>query len=446
MVEKEENHILQKEVNYDLQEICNDMKNIHNIGSDYLQYISALIYVLYKNKEYLNQKIDYAKENIKEILNWIDKELNNIRLEEKSFILFINIHFYKIMDLNDYKIFITIILKLSKLIKNLDNLVENSKKILAEAFEYIIMIASQENEISNSDGEFYTPKGIVKTMVKIADIKNGMAIYNPASGTGNFITESAKQAKIYSFGEESSLANYNICVTNLWLHDIYDKRIGIEYEEKVKLVDLAIGNPPFVERSQKEGNFVNVTTGYIRFLDLMLTSINEYGKIVCIVPQGFLSKHTNVEYGMRKKLINNNYIDAIINLPEKLFANTKIPVVVLVINKMRNRKEILFIDASKEYTKKRKTNILTVDNQDKIVNTYRKYEAVKNYSNVVKPEEIIENDYDLNIKLYVKMDNKTENINQKKVELEILKLEEEKNRIDNQIRTLIKNLNLQDEY
>lgn len=426
--------LLQEEINHKLEQICSEVKNIPNRSNDYLEYISALIFVLYKNRKILKQIIDTKEERLYGILKWIDGELENIRIQEKSHFLFINVNFTNIDGLENSKSIFEVILDLSDLILQLDKLVENSKEILAEAFDNMIMKESQENDKLNGNGEFYTPKEVVKTMVKLANIKEGYAIYNPASETGNFITESAKQAKIYSFGEENNLLNYDICITNLWLHDISDKRIGLNYEKKVELVDIAIANPPFTET----GN----TSGYIKYIDIMLKSTHKYGKVICIVPRGFLFKQTSQELYMRKRLLNDNYIEAIINLPEKLFYNTKIPVVILILKKRRNKNNILFIDASKEYAKKRKFNFLTEEMQDKIINTYRKYEILPNYSNVVDIEKIKENGYDLNIKLYVENNKEKENINPEEIKEELLYLKKEQKNIDEEIHNLIKKLYL----
>lgn len=426
--------LLQEEINHKLEQICSEVKNIPNRSNDYLEYISALIFVLYKNRKILKQIIDTKEERLYGILKWIDGELENIRIQEKSHFLFINVNFTNIDGLENSKSIFEVILDLSDLILQLDKLVENSKEILAEAFDNMIMKESQENDKLNGNGEFYTPKEVVKTMVKLANIKEGYAIYNPASETGNFITESAKQAKIYSFGEENNLLNYDICITNLWLHDISDKRIGLNYEKKVELVDIAIANPPFTET----GN----TSGYIKYIDIMLKSTHKYGKVISIAPRGFLFKQTSQELYMRKRLLNDNYIEAIINLPEKLFYNTKIPVVILILKKRRNKNNILFIDASKEYAKKRKFNFLTEEMQDKIINTYRKYETLPNYSNVVDIEKIKENGYDLNIKLYVENNKEKENINPEEIKEELLYLKKEQKNIDEEIHNLIKKLYL----
>ena len=172
----------------------------------------------------------------------------------------------------------------------------------------------------------------------------------------------------------------------------------------------------------------------------MLESIHSKGKMAIILPHGFLFKKTKIESYIRQKLVEENYIDAIISLPGKLFYTTKIPVVILVINKAKKNKEILFIDASKEYESKRKTNILTVENQEKIQNTYKNYEEITNYSYVVKIEEIKKNNYDLSINNYVKIQNKMTNIDVDQLEKNIKFLEHKREKIQKEIRNLLNNI------
>ena len=106
---------------------------------------------------------------------------------------------------------------MEELVKNTQ---EYGKKLIAEAFEDAITKAAKNNEISFQNTEYYTPNEIVKTMIDLLPIRNNSSIYNPACGVGNFIVESAKLGSIYAFGDESNISNYNICMTNLWLHNI----------------------------------------------------------------------------------------------------------------------------------------------------------------------------------------------------------------------------------
>lgn len=435
----------QKNINNKLKEICNQLKNIPNIGLNYIEYMSALIYALFETKIEINIKDEI---DTMWLIREIDKELDDIRTRENSYKLFINIRLGEVIDREYYSIIKEIIIKINKLIIE----TKRDKKILAKAFEYILMDAAENNDLKLQNGEFYTPKAIINTMVNLLPIKDNMAIYNPASGSGDFIVESAKKAKIYAFGEETNINNYNICMTNLWIHDIYNKRIQENIGENFRLADVAVGNPPFAGDSKEEINKnialqdiyykygIPITAStYTKFLVMMLESINDNGQMAIILPHGFLFKKTNAECEVRKKLIRNNYIEAVISLPEKLFFNTKIPVVILIINKAKRESDVLFIDASREYSSKRKNNILSDKNINKIVETYRKKEIIQNYSYVAKIQEIEKNNYDLNIRKYVRFQQKTNQINQEETKEKIYELENEKRCIQDKINEILNN-------
>lgn len=438
--------IAQKEVDEALKEIAKSLRSLPNIGLNYMEYISALIYVIYENER---KDIERILE-IPNAMEEIDEAIERIRKNEKSDKLFSNIRFYKVFYGENEKNLKRVIHRLNELITELKIFEPNHKNKLAKGFEYLIMKAAQDDEIAFQNTEFYTPKGLVKTMVKLLDIKNNGAVYNPACGTGNFITESAEIADIYAFGEENNISNYNICLTNLWLHEVYNKRIKERDTEEFQLVDFAITNPPFVsdmdEDIQVNARLQDIydhyhinkrtSSSYTKYLVKMVESVHQSGKVAIVVPHGFLFKKS--DYILRRKLIEENYVEAIVGLPEKLFYHTKISVVILILNKAKREKEILFIDSSKEYESKRKTNILTVKNQDKILETYKKREKIEGYSYIARLDEIQKNDFNLNINKYVKAQDKIEDINQEEIEKNIYQLELEKEKIQEEIWNLVK--------
>lgn len=438
MLENREVEIEQEEINNNLLSIAKMLRSIPSISLSYMEYISALIYAMYENKDNLKIK----SEKTKYVLETIDYELRKIRDKEKSEKLFRNIKFLEILNDENDIIFEKVLKELNKIILKIKN-----KQILANAFEYIIMEAAQNNEITFNNKEYYTPQALVETMVKLLNIKDNMAIYNPASGTGNFITESAKHAKIYAFGEEEDISNYNICITNLWLHDIYNKRIKVSNSEQFQEVDIAIANPPFVDDNKQTMMMYNDlyyhygispnASSYAKYLTMMLNGTHRYGKIAIVLPHGFLFKRNNKESWLRRKLIDDNYIDAIIGLPEKLFYNTKIPVIILIIDKAKKKEQVLFIDASKEFTSKRKNNVLTAENVQKIIETYQGYKSIKNYSYVANVKEIKQKDYDLNINKYIQVKNETEKIDKVKQKAIIENLEIERKKIQEEIKTIM---------
>lgn len=442
-----EETIKQDEVNKKLEEISIELGKIVNIGMNNMEYMAALIYAMYQNHEQLQRILKYNELLVEEL----DRQVQEIGEKNSKEKIFKKLKFRDVINEQNFEIFKMIVEELEELIVKVG---KEGKNKIAEAFEYCIMKAASRNERISKNGEYYTPKGLVKLMVEMADIKNNMAIYNPACATGEFIIESAKRGEIYAFGEEDDNSNYNICQTNLWLHEIENKRIEEEQEVRIPKVDLAIANPPFVDyaspsiknhRPFQERNYrydiaIRSKSSYIRFLVKMLENVHEQGKVEIVVPQGFLFKKEKLEDAVRRDLIEKKYIEAIIGLPEKLFFDTKISVVILVINKAKKREDVLFIDASNDYKSKRKTNILTVENQEKIVKAYRAYETIENYSYVASLEEIAKNDYDLSIKRYVQYQSKIEKVNEEELKEKVSQLEKERYRIDCEIRKLIERM------
>lgn len=437
----------QEEINRKLREITKTLKSISSIGNNYMEYISALMYVICYDRNLLKKMLKTDLQDVRPIIYEIDNKISEIRSREKSYRLF-DIRFSEVINSENDVIFKKVIVEINDLVSKLENLEDKGQNLLAESFEYIIMKAAQNGELISKNKEFYTPKGVVKALVKLLDIQKNMAIYNPACGTGNFITESAKYGKIFAFGEENDSSNYNICITNLFLHGVKNKRIQEKSIENVQDYDIALANPPFAsdeinnnyQKIYYDYGISNTASSYTKFLVMMLEKTHPFGKIGIILPQGFLFKKTVSEYRVRRELIEKNYIDAVIALPEKLFYKTRIPVVILLVNKARSRKEVLFIDASREYISKKKTNILSVENQDKILDTYKQYKDTLNYSHVADFKEIANNDFDLDVKKYVKVKNETEHINHIEIEKNLLKLEQEKIDVQDKISKLLEDI------
>ena len=426
-----------------LEEICEAIKSIPNIGLNYIEYFSAFIYAIYQDVERYEKMIK-SEMQVQQILNEIENELRRIRIKESSKKLFVNIQFYETINLEYYEIVKKIIAEIIGIIKS------ETKSNLAKGFENILDKSAEKNELILQDGEYYTPRTIIETMVNLLDIKGNTSIYNPATGTGDFIVEIAKKTKIYAFGEETSIHNYNICMTNLWLHDVENKRIQENMVENFRQADIAIANPPFVGSDKKDAEY-NLTiqelyyqyripmtaSNYAKFLLKMIGSLNSSGKMAIILPHGFLFKKNNLEYEVRRDIVEKNYIEAVIGLPEKMFYNTKIPVIILIINKSKTEKNVLFIDASRECKKQRKNNILEEKNIKKIVETYQERKTIQNYSNMVSLEEIERNDYDLNIKKYVDFYYEKEEIDTKKLRENIFELEIKRKKIQGEIEKII---------
>ena len=190
-------------------------------------------------------------------------------------------------------------------------------------------------------------------------------------------------------------------------------------DDRLKTFDIVVANPPFSLKKWGAENAANDPYGrfwrgvpppskgdYAFITHMIEIAERRSGRVAVIVPHGVLFRGHR-EGRIRKALIEDNLLDAVIGLPAKLFTTTGIPVAILVLDRSReegganDRFDVLFIDASKEFTPGKKQNVMEEEHIAKVVETWRNRETVERYSHVATPDEIVENDYNLNIPRYV---------------------------------------------
>lgn len=209
---------------------------------------------------------------------------------------------------------------------------------------------------------------------------------------------------------------------NMYLHEISDAKIEwgdtirnplqIQNDTLMKF-DVIVANPPFSldqwgadeAKDDRWGRFSSYPlppkgNGDYAFIIHMISSLAPYGRMGVVLPHGVLFRGSS-EGKIRKQLIDENLLDAVIGLPANLFYGTSIPACILIFKRDRECKDILFIDASKEFQKGKRQNTLTQENIAKILSTYSNREEIEKYSHIATLEEIKENDYNLNIARYV---------------------------------------------
>ncbi|MCD6579601.1 type I restriction-modification system subunit M [bacterium] len=295
--------------------------------------------------------------------------------------------------------------------------------IIGNTYEYLI--SQFASDAGKKGGEFYTPPEVSQLIAKLVEPKEGERICDPACGSGSLLIKVAKEIKDINFslyGQESNGSTWALCQMNMFLHGIDNARIEwcdtikspalIENDSLMKF-DIIVANPPFslkkwgVEEAENDKynrfhrGLPPKSKGDYAFITHMIETMNEEtGRVGVVVPLGVLFRGA-AEGRIRTKFIQENLLDAVIGLPDKLFFGTGIPAAILVFKKNRRRKNILFIDASNEYEKGKKQNKLRNEDLDKIYATYKSFTAIEKYSYIAKPEEIKENDYNLNIPRYV---------------------------------------------
>lgn len=305
--------------------------------------------------------------------------------------------------------------------------------ILGDAYEYLIGQFAMES--GKTAGEFYTPYQVSEVMARIvAESTEIQSIYDPTVGSGSLLLTVAKhlnsqaQKDLIYYGQEKNTTTYNLTRMNLLLHGVRPEKMSIKNGDTLAedwpedpdkpnqgvQFDAVVMNPPYSvknwnrselkisdPRFEMAGVLPPNSKGDFAFLLHGLFHLGQKGSMAIVLPHGVLFRG-GAEGAIRKKLIDKNYIDTIIGLPSKLFTNTGIPVTVIILKKNRAMDApILMIDASKEFVKDGKQNVLLEKDIAKIVDRYLSREDEEGYSYAVSKEEIEENDYNMNIPRYV---------------------------------------------
>lgn len=304
-----------------------------------------------------------------------------------------------------------------------------SSDLLGSAYEYLIKQFA--DSAGKKAGEFYTPSEVVWLLVSLLKPQSGMKIYDPTAGAGgmliqtrNYLVEQGDDAQNISlYGQEMNLNTWAICKMNMFLHGVFnaDIRKGDTLGEpqhisggNLMTFDRVIANPPF--SLKKWGRDAAETDPYGRypyglppkdagdyaFIQHMISSLNAEGKMGVVMPHGALFRGAS-EKEIRKGIIEDDLLEAVIGLPSALFYNVGIPATLLIFNKKKpkeRKQKILFINGELEYQEGKNQNKLRDIDIQHIIDVYDSYEDTKRYSKVVPIDEIRENDYNLNIRRY----------------------------------------------
>ena len=305
--------------------------------------------------------------------------------------------------------------------------------ILGDAYEYLIGMFAMES--GKKAGEFYTPRQVSEVLAQVVATSGPIAsIYDPAVGSGSLLltvkqhlSQQAQKELMY-YGQEKNTATYNLTRMNLLLHGVRPEKMTVrnadtlaqdwpedpERPNEACQFDAVVMNPPYsLKNWNSEGltlsdprfSFVGAmppdSAGDYAFLLHGLYHLGQQGTMAIVLPHGVLFRG-GAEGAIRKRLIDKNYIDAVIGLPSNLFTNTSIPVCVIVLKKNRSLGEpIVIIDASQYFVKVKTQNMLQDKDIARIIGTYTSRIETESYSHLASLEEIKRNDYNLNIPRYV---------------------------------------------
>lgn len=309
--------------------------------------------------------------------------------------------------------------------------------VLGDAYEYLIGQFAMES--GKKAGEFYTPHQVSEVMAQIVAKKTDIkSIYDPTVGSGSLLLTVKKhlgkerQKDLSYYGQEKNTATYNLTRMNLLLHGVRPEKMTIkngdtlgndwpedpENPNEGVQFDAVVMNPPYsVKNWNKSGLKVSDprfeiagalppdSKGDYAFLLHGLYHLGTNGTMAIVLPHGVLFRGSS-EGEIRKKLIDKNQIDAIIGLPSNLFTNTGIPVTIIILKKNRNLTDpVLMIDASNNFIKEGKQNVLQQKDIAKIVDTYVNKSEIEGFSHKATRDDIIKNEYNMNIPRYVKAIN-----------------------------------------
>jgi type I restriction enzyme M protein len=336
--------------------------------------------------------------------------------------------------------------------------------IIGNTYQYLI--GRFASDAGKKGGEFYTPGEVSELLARLLAPKKGSRICDPTCGSGSLLIQVGDQVGDNDFslyGQEMNGSTWALCRMNMLVHNKDAARIEwgdtigspklIEKDALMKF-DVVVANPPFSldkwgAESAGADKFHRFhrgvppkSKGDYAFISHMIESAKEEGgRVGVIAPHGVLFRGGG-EGRIRKALIEENLLDAVIGLPEKLFFGTGIPAVILLFKKGRNTKDVLFIDASGEYVEGTNQNRLCEDHIKKVVATYRAFQTVPKYAYRATWEEIAENDFNLNIPRYVDTFEAEKEVDLKAVQKEIETLEGQLSEVRKQMAGYLKELGL----
>lgn len=316
-----------------------------------------------------------------------------------------------------------------EVIKTLDeiDLFGHEGDVIGDAYEYLI--AQFAAGAGKKAGEFYTPQAVSKIISQIVSIgQEDLApfhIYDPAMGSGSLMLNIRQflnyPEKVFYHGQELNTTTYNLARMNLILHGVEREQMRLNNGDTLDadwptdepfLFNAVVMNPPYSakwsaadkflsdSRFEKYGKLAPKSKADFAFLLHGYYHLKDSGSMGIVLPHGVLFRGA-AEGAIRKVLLEMGAIEAVIGLPANIFYGTSIPTTVLILKKNRANRDVLFIDASNDFEKQKNQNVLRPDDIQKIVDVYKKRENVEKYAHLASFDQIVANDYNLNIPRYV---------------------------------------------
>lgn len=341
---------------------------------------------------------------------------------------------------------------------------DNSIDAFGDAYEYLMgMYASNAGK---SGGEYYTPQEVSELLTKITLVgkKTVNKVYDPACGSGSLLLKFAKilgsdNVRLGFYGQEINITTYNLCRINMFLHDVSYDKFNIKLGDTLidpkhwddEPFEAIVSNPPYSIKWEGDDNPILINDqrfspagvlapkgkADLAFIMHSLSWLATNGTAAIVCFPGIMYRG-GAEQKIRKYLIDNNYIDCIIQLPDNLFFGTSIATCIMVLKKGKAESKTLFIDASKECVKVTNSNKLTEENIENIIKVFTdRKEKIDYVSRLVNNDEIAQNEYNLSVSSYVEAEDTREVIDIKVLNAQIAEIVEKENKLRAEIDKII---------
>ena len=413
------------------------------------------------------QKVS-VKDNLNELLEIVFRHIEDSAKGSQSEGDFAGL--FDDFDVNSNKLGATVAKRNDKLTKllngvadmNLGDVKGHDIDAFGDAYEYLMtMYASNAGK---SGGEFFTPADVSELLTRLGTVGKTEInkVYDPACGSGSLLLKAEKvlgrdAVRNGFFGQEINITTYNLCRINMFLHDIGFDKFDIACEDTLispqhwddEPFELIVSNPPYSIKWEGDDNPLLIndprfapagvlapkSKADLAFIMHSLAWLAPNGTAAIVCFPGIMYRG-GAEQKIRKYLVDNNFIDCVIQLPSNLFFGTSIATCIMVMKRGKADSKVLFIDATNECIKVTNNNKLTEENIQKIVDVFSKREEIQHFSHLATYDEVAENDYNLSVSTYVEAEDTREKIDIVKLNAEI----EEIVKKEDELRAAIKDI------
>jgi type I restriction enzyme M protein len=343
---------------------------------------------------------------------------------------------------------------------------DNTIDTFGDAYEYLMTMYA--GNAGKSGGEFFTPQEVSELLAEITVVgkKSVNKVYDPACGSGSLLLKFAKvlgkeNVRQGFYGQEINITTYNLCRINMFLHDINYEKFDIAHGDTLtepkhwdeEPFDAIVSNPPYSIQWEGDANPLMIndprfapagvlapkSKADLAFTMHMLSWLSTSGTAAIVEFPGVLYRG-GAEKKIRKYLIDNNYVDTVIQLPPDLFFGTTIATCVIILKKSKNNNATLFIDASAEFVRGGNKNKLSDENRKKILNAFIERKDTEYFTKLMPNSQIADNDYNIAVSSYVEKENTKEEVDIKQLNAEIAEIVVHQNQLRTAIDKIVADL------